>query len=59
MKTEHWVDKCEVMYLEKIIQTMPNNVYFRIINYASVESWIQHWQLHDIVSACKQQSKKT
>lgn len=42
MKTEHWVDKCEVMYIEKIIQTMPNNVYFRIINYASVESWIQH-----------------
>lgn len=37
---------------------MPNNVYFRIINHTLVESWIHHWQLHEIVSAGKQQPKK-
>lgn len=42
---------------EKIIQTIPNNVYFRTINYTLVESWIHHWQLHEILSACKQQPK--
>lgn len=36
---------------------MPNNVYFRILNYTLVESWIHHWQLHEIVSSCQQQPK--
>lgn len=34
---------------EKIIQAMPNNVYFRKINYTLVESWMHHWQLHEKV----------